>query len=139
MSEARSDATPMNLQVPPEMIDEVRDALVAANASDVEISQPKAGFDPITITVVGILAVSAIGDLVMRIRAKRQCRQIVDARDDEVKTKLDCAVKDGRIIVITRAGDKVEIVDVPDGLDLGKVIEAAKTGGAAEVKKAAGQ
>ena len=138
MSDALSEMAPMNLQVPPEMVDEISGALAEAGATDVDISQPKAGFDPITITVVAVLAVSAIGDLIMRIRAKRKCRQIIDARNGEVKTKLECAIKDGRIIVITSQGDKVEIVDVPDGVDLGKIIEAAKTGGAEMVKAAAG-
>jgi hypothetical protein len=138
MNDSLAATAPMNLQVPPEMVDEISSALAEAGATDVDISQPQAGFDPITITVIAVLAVSAIGDVVMRIRAKRQCRQIIDARNGEVKTKLECAIKDGRIIVIAGDGDKVEIADVPDGVDLGKVIEAAKTGGAAKVKEAAG-
>jgi hypothetical protein len=139
MNEALADKTPMNLQVPPEMADEISDALAEAGATDVDITRPRAGIDPITITVIAVLAVSAIGDLIMRIRAKRQCRQIIDARNGEVKTKMDCDIKDGRIIIVASDGDKVEIADVPDGVDLGKIIETAKTGGADKVKEVVGQ
>jgi hypothetical protein len=120
------------------MIEEMRGELAKAGATDIEAPEPKAGFAIIPVTIAAVLAVSALADIVMRIRAKRQCRQIIDARGDEVKTKLDCDVKDGRIVVIASSGDEIEIADVRDGVDIAKVIEAAMAGGGDEVKKAAG-
>jgi hypothetical protein len=128
----------VKLTVPSDMIEELKGELAEAGASDIEAPEFKAGFAIIPVAIAAVLAVSALGDLIMRIRAKRQCRQIIDARGDEVKTKVDCDIKDGRIVVIARSGDEVEIADVPDGVDIAKVIEAAMAGGGDDVKKAAG-
>jgi hypothetical protein len=95
------------------------------------------GIVPILIIVGAIAGVAAVADLVMRIRAKTQCQEVIDARQAEIKVTKNCDFRDGRIVVISADSQKVEIHDVPDGLDVTKVLEAALKGGADAVKAAA--
>jgi hypothetical protein len=90
------------------------------------------------LVVIGVIAgITALADLVMRIRAKTSCQEIIDARDGKVKISKNCDFKDGKIIVISGDDQKVEVHDVPDGFDVTKVVEAALKGGADAVKAAA--
>ena len=112
--------------------------LEAAGATEVHVPD-EGGQDILPIlAVVGVIAgVVALADLIDRIRKRSSCQEIVDARGDEVKITKNCDFRDGRIIVISADQQKVEIHDVPDGLDLTKVVEAALKGGADAVKAAA--
>ena len=51
--------------------------------------------------------------------------------------QLDCSIKDGRIILVTEGDTKVEIVDVPEVLDMSEVLAAALSSGAEAVRAAA--
>jgi len=128
----------VKMKLPSDMISEVERELADLDATEVDVpTQPPTGFEPISITIAAVIGISAISELILRWKAKRGCQQIVDARQDQIKTEMNCKVKDGRIIVLTRSGEEVEIVEAPQGIDLTEVLKAAASGGAAEVKKAA--
>jgi hypothetical protein len=117
---------------------EVEAALEQAGGQSIETTgEGRPGIAPLIIVVGAIAAVTAAADLFMRIRAKHMCQQIIDARNDKVKVTKNCDFRDGRIIVISSDDQKVEIHDVPDGLDVGKLMEAALKSGADAVKAVA--
>jgi hypothetical protein len=112
--------------------------LAQVGASDVRVEQAQAGVAPLlAIVVAAVISVNALAELIIRWRDKHRCQQIIDTRGGKVQTKVDCSVKDGRIIVVSSSGEKVEIVDAPKGVDLSQVLSAAISGGADATKKAA--
>lgn len=118
---------------------EVERALESRGASQIETTRQgdEKGILPILIIVGAIAGVTAVADLIMRIRDKTRCQELIDARGNEIKVTKNCDFKDGRIIVVSADGQKVEIHDVPDGIDVTKIVEAALTSGADAVKAAA--
>jgi hypothetical protein len=117
---------------------EVEQALAQAGATEVETSgEGIEGALPIAIVVGAIATVAAVADLAERIRRRFMCQQIIDTRDNQVRVSRDCDIRDGRIIVISADDQKVEIHDVPDGLDVTEVLKAALTAGADAVKAVA--
>jgi len=118
---------------------EVEAALEQAGGQEIETTgeDGRPGFAPLLIIVGAVLAVTAVADLIIRVRKNHGCQQIIDARGNEVKVTKDCDFRNGRIIVISSDDQKVEIHDVPDGLDVGKLVEAALKSGADAVKAVA--
>jgi poly(3-hydroxybutyrate) depolymerase len=113
-------------------------ALTAGGASDVTTTRKgEPGIAPILIIVGAVAGVTALADLVMRWRKAHMCQEVIDARGDAVKVSKDCSIRDGRIIVVSKDGQQVEIHDVPDGIDVTKIVEAAIKSGADAVKAAA--
>jgi hypothetical protein len=128
----------VKMKLPSDMITDVGRELADLDAREVDVpAERPTGLEPISLTIAAVIGIHAISELILRWKAKRGCQQIIDARQDEIKTEMNCKVKDGRIIVVSRSGEKVEIVEAPQGIDLTEVLKAAASGGAAEVKKAA--
>lgn len=99
---------------------------------------PVKGIVPvIPLVVAGVIAAGGLAAVILYVRRSLGCRSIVDARGAAVTAKVDCSVRDGRIIVLSKDGEKVEVVEVPPAVDLAKVVEAAMKGGAGAVRKAA--
>ncbi len=104
----------------------------------IKYEPPPHAIVPIIPIVIGAaLGAAAIAALVEYIRRTHACQQTIDARRTPVVTKTDCSVRNGRVIVITKDNQKVEIHDVPQIFDFTKVAKAALSGAADAVKKAA--
>jgi hypothetical protein len=132
------DTIPVRFEFADEVIaEEVADDLDLAGA---EIkSRPKRGLVPIVPIVIGVvIALAGLATIVQKIINGRKCRMIIDARTAEIKSQVDCAIKDGRLIIITKDGEKVSIVDAPPALDLTALVTAATKGTVNEIKKIAG-
>jgi hypothetical protein len=114
--------------------------LEALGAREVKTRQMSAarGVGDIPTFVVGaVLAVTALSDLYERCRKNRLCREYVFVGRDELEIQRDCSVKDGRIIFIWSGGERVEIQEVPPGIDVTRVVEAVLKTGAEAAKVAA--
>lgn len=118
---------------------EVEALLVSYGAENVRTTGEGArGVVFIPIIVGAVIGVTALVDLYERWRKNTMCQEIIEVRKDgSTVIKRDCSIKDGRIIVISPEGMKVEIHDVPDGVDVNKIVEAALKSGADAVKAAA--
>jgi hypothetical protein len=117
---------------------EAKEAFEHTGVSDFTTTgEGQEGVLPILIVVGAVLAVTAAIDVIERWRKGHMCQQLIDARGETVKLSKDCSMKNGRIIVVSKDGQKVEIDDVPDGVDIGKIVEAALSSGADAVKSAA--
>jgi hypothetical protein len=120
-----------------QLADELERQLADVGASAIH-RREEYGLLPLLPIVLGaVVALSGLSTLVMWIRAKTRCRSIIDVRGGTVSQQLDCSIKDGRIIVVTEGDTKVEIVDVPEVLDMSEVLAAALSSGAAAVREAA--
>ncbi len=124
---------------------ELADELLAEEvADDLELagakirSRPKRGLVPIVPIVIGaLIALAGLATIVQKIINGRKCRMIIDARTIEIISKVDCSIKDGRLIIITRDGEKVSVVDAPSAIDLTGLVTAATKGTVEEIKKIA--
>jgi hypothetical protein len=120
---------------------ELEQLLQDAGAQEVETREADPGevrglaFIPIIIGAV--IGVTALVDVYLRWRRNHMCQEIIDVRkeDKPVITK-NCEIKDGRIIVLLPEG-KIEIHEVPDGVNVGDVIKAAINAGAEAAKAVA--
>jgi hypothetical protein len=120
-----------------ELADELEQRLVDVGASAIH-RREEYGLLPLLPIVLGaVVALSALSTLVMWIRAKTGCRSIIDVRGGTIAQQVDCKVRDGRIIVVTEGDTKVEIVDVPEVLNMSDVLSAALSSGAEAVKAVA--
>lgn len=82
------------------------------------------------IIIGGILSVIALVKVILYIIREFRCRSTLDLRVEPPKNTVDCTVRDGRLILITPEGSKVNVIEPPkDDLDLGKLIKAAMSGG----------
>jgi hypothetical protein len=119
------------------LADELERQLQEAGASAIH-RREEYGLLPLLPIVLGaVVALSALSTLVMWIRAKTRCRSIIDVRGGTVAQQLDCSIKDGRIILVTEGDTRVEIVDVPEVLDMSEVLAAALSSGAGAVRAVA--
>jgi hypothetical protein len=117
---------------------EAEELLKGAGAGEVKTTgEGQEGILPILIVVGAIAAVAAAADAIERWRKGNMCQQTIDARKEKLVVSKDCSFKNGRIIVISPDDLKVEIHDVPDGIDISKVLTAALSSGADAVKAAA--
>lgn len=138
MTDASTQQLSLRVTFPKSLEEDPAQDLAQVGASDVRLEQASAGFAPLLVIVVAaVLSVNALAELIMRWRDKHRCQQIIDTRGGKVQTKVDCSVKDGRIIIVSSSGEKVEIVDAPKGIDLSQILTAAISGGAEATKKAA--
>ncbi|KKL45045.1 hypothetical protein LCGC14_2359640, partial [marine sediment metagenome] len=81
------------------------------------------------VIVGGVLTVVTLVKVIFYVIREFRCRSILDLTVDPPKNTVDCSVRDGRLILITRDGQTVEVVNPPkDDLDLAKLIEAALSG-----------
>jgi hypothetical protein len=117
---------------------EAEEAFEQTGISDFDtVGEGQEGVLPILIIVGAVLAVSAAIDVIERWRKGHMCQQLIDARGEKLIVSKDCSMKNGRIIVVSKDDQKVEIHDVPEGVDIGKIVEAALDSGADAVKSAA--
>jgi hypothetical protein len=85
--------------------------------------------------VVGVMGLTALTDLYERCRRNRMCREYIYVREGVLSVERDCSVRDGRIIVIWPIeNQRVEIHEVPPGIDITRIAEAVVTSGADAVK-----
>lgn len=115
----------------------VEEDLERAGAQEIHSNAGEEGVLPILIIVGAIAAVTSAADVIERWRQGHQCQQLIDARGEKVEISKDCSIKNGKIIVVSSDDRRVEIHDVPSGLDIGKLLEAALSSGADAVKAVA--
>jgi hypothetical protein len=116
----------------PELADGI--AAWAAEHGETLVPSEERGIVPLLpFVLAGLLAINSIASLIMWVRSKTTCRTIIDARDDELRTDIDCRIRDGRIIVIANDDTRVEVTDAPPMLDLTKVLASALGGTAASM------
>lgn len=131
----------VSFSIEAEGTDDARDAKEAFEQTGISdfdtVGEGQEGVLPILIVVGAVLAVTAAIDVIERWRKGNMCQQLIDARGEELVVSKDCSMKNGRIIVVSKDEQKVEIHDVPDGVDIGKIVEAALSSGADAVKSAA--
>lgn len=86
--------------------------------------------------LVGSLTAAAFAQIANWILRNDECQQIMDFRGDEIDVKVNCEIRNGRIIVVAKEGETVEISDVPDLIDFTEIAKTAITEGAAAAKAA---
>jgi hypothetical protein len=128
------------------MVDDVDKAhelerlLLSEGAQDVQVSKSDSkveGLAFIPIIVGAVIGVSALVDVYVRWRKNHMCQEIIDARDKgKPEITVNCDIKDGRIIVLLPEG-KIEIHEVPDGVNIADLLQTALSAGAEAVKTAA--
>jgi hypothetical protein len=117
---------------------ELAGALEESGAEDVRVTGGGEGILFIPAVVGAVIAVTALADLIERWRRNHMCREIIEVRKDgSTANRKDCDFHDGKIISISPEGMQVEVHDVPDGVDVTKVIESALKSGGEAVKAAA--
>lgn len=123
---------------------EVSDPALAADIeawlkkNDIEATPPPEGILPvIPIVIAAVIGVAGLARLIFYIRDKTRCQVIIDARSDTVRHQVDCSIRDGKIVVLTKDGEKVDIQGAPEILDVTEIARAAVSGSADAVKKAA--
>jgi hypothetical protein len=116
---------------------EVEYWLAEHNASDVDRKhQEESGFLPVVAIVVACtIASAALAELVLHIREKFQCQQIINAQGTKVEISTQCDHRNGKIIVLAAEGVVLSITDPGNLLDITDVAKTAASAGA-EVAKA---
>ncbi len=121
---------------------EARVIMAGFAAEDLKLRDLRGGrglADVPSFAVAGVVAANAVADLWSRIRKNRMCREIIYVgKDGEISINRDCSVKDGRIIIFWNGPyARVEIHDVPPGIDITRIAETIVKSGADAVKAAA--
>jgi hypothetical protein len=104
---------------------------------EVEVTEERGILPLLPIVVAAVVAGTGIAQLVFWIRDKTQCQLLIDARGEQIKNQLNCSVRDGRVIVVTKDDVKVEITDVPKNIDFTDIVKAALSAESESVKDAA--
>jgi hypothetical protein len=86
------------------------------------------GMTGIEIVIFGVLATSALGNLVIKLTPLWKCGIIVDARESPVVTKKDSALPRGSVLVISKDGVQTKL-DRPTDIQIAELIKAAVTSG----------
>jgi hypothetical protein len=119
---------------------ELEELLRSEGAQQVQLREPGKevqGLAFIPIVIGAVIGASALVDIYLRWRKNHMCQQIIDARKEGTPIiTVNCEVKDGRIIVLLPEG-KVEIHEVPDGVNIADLLKAALSGGVDALKAAA--
>jgi hypothetical protein len=115
-----------------QLADELAESL-RLMGSDVEMTEERGILPILPFVVAAVLGAAGMAQIWMFIRGKTQCQIIVDARGDSIKKEIDCRIKDGRIIVLTKDAERIEIVDAPPAIDFTGITQAVLTGGADSV------
>jgi hypothetical protein len=134
------DSTRVIFFVEESLADEVEQGLLKEGASDIERRTGERGdriLPLIPIVIGATIGVTALANLVISIRGHSQCRTLIDARKDELEQRIDCRIKDGRIIIVANDGTQVQIIDAPDAFDLTEVLKAGVSSTGDAVKTAA--
>ncbi len=118
------------------MAADVETWLTDKDAADVHRVREEGILPIVGAVIAGTVAVAGATTLVMWIRDKFACQQLVDARGDDVEIVTDCDHRNGKIIVIADKGQVVSITDPPDVFDITEVAKTALSSGA-DVAKAA--
>jgi len=96
------------------------------------------GVLPLLPIVVGaFIGLAGLASLVMWIRSKTACQVLIDVRGKKIQKEIDCSIRDGRIILVTKGNVKVQLVEIPQLLDMEKVLTAAISANAEAVKSVA--
>jgi len=107
---------------------EVRSALEAVGAADVEERQQRAILGAEWI-LLGVLAASALAGLVARIARLWKCGAVVDARGPKVLVEKNCELPRGTVLVITPDGTESKLHQ-PSNQELNELIKTFAAGGA---------
>jgi hypothetical protein len=133
-----TDTTPFRIEIRDEEIAaEIREELGKLGAEDVHEVDQKGILPIIGIVIAGVIGLGGLASLAMWIRGKFGCQQIFDLTGSEPKKTIDCATRDGRIIILAKDGIKVEVIEVPEAFDLTAVLKAGVTAGGDAAKEAA--
>jgi hypothetical protein len=119
------------------LADDIEAWLAEHGAIDVTRGTERGFLDVLPIFIAGLLALRELAALVVWIHDKTRCRVLIDARHERIYQEIDCRSRDGRVVVVTKDDEKVEIFDVPPMRDFTGIINAAVSLGADGVAKAA--
>ena len=120
-----------------ELAEEIEQWLATSDAAGMS-RREEFGILPLLPIVIGaLMGLSGLASLVMWIRSKTRCQVVIDARGETLQKEIDCRIRDGRIVVVTKDNVKVQLLEVPDVFDMQKVLTAALSAGAGAVKSVA--
>jgi hypothetical protein len=119
------------------MARDIEQWLKKSDASNVTVTEQRGILPLIPIVIAAVVGLAGLGSLVAYVLQKFGCQVTLDCRKEPVKKDIDCRIRDGRLIVITKDSMKVEVIEVPKVVDFTEVTKAALTGSADAVKKAA--
>jgi hypothetical protein len=86
--------------------EELQQILALSGAHDVERIEEEGVLPIIGVIIAAALAVSVLANVVIKLRQAWKCGVIVDARVGIVRTKKDCDLPPGTVLVFTRDGDQ---------------------------------
>lgn len=107
-----------------EETEELQQILALSGARDVERVEEEGVLPVIGVIVAAALAVSALANVVIRLRQAWKCGVIVDARVGIVRTKKDCDLPPGTVLVFTRDGDQHSLHE-PSPIEIEQFLAAA--------------
>jgi hypothetical protein len=117
-----------------EVGNELETVLRNHGATDIDIQTQHGILPIIPIVIAASIGIAALAQVIITGRREMQCQQIIDARVTPLEHRIVCNIKNGKIIVLTKDDEKVEIVDVPELLDFTKFGEAIAKGNADVLK-----
>ena len=117
------------------LVPEATAELSAAGEMDIRLPEEKGFFPIVPVVIACVIGISGIAALIAWVVSKRRCQVILDARTEPIRKEIDCRIRDGRLIILTKDGERVEIVEVPPAIDFTEIAKAAVTGGASLVKR----
>lgn len=96
-----------------DLADELEGVLKDQGVADVD-TRTEEGILPLLLPIVvaAVIGIPALATLIEYIRGKHGCQQIIDARKEPIETQNDCNIRNGKIIIFTKDGDKVEVVEL---------------------------
>lgn len=102
--------------------DEFEDILEESGAQVEPVAE--AGFDPISGgIIVALLTISALANVVLKIRDRTKCGVIIDARASVIRTLKDCDLPSGSVHVFTRDGEEYKLNE-PSPIEIEQLLGA---------------
>ena len=104
--------------------EELQQILALSGARDVERIEEEGILPIVAVIIAGALALSVLANVVVKLRQAWKCGVIVDARVDIVRTKKDCDLPPGTVLVFTRDGEQHTLHE-PAPIEIEQLLKAA--------------
>ena len=102
-------------------------ALADEGGADVEELEEAGILPAALVVVIGIIAVSGLANVVMRLSRAFACGVVIDTRGETVRTRKDGNLPRGTVVVLTRAGEEATLYE-PSQVEIADVIKAGMGG-----------